>query len=452
MNMQKPPTWELTEAVHTTAIAPLHMRIVPATSSVIPHSGTFGPHNPQHIVIANSDKIETTKKSIEQAHQTRAHQLPQTIEHELATTRLEFSNQPLSPVDAIIRELGVRNTLLHRKTTDLHQKTNLANQFYGGDPLGRNLVEFYQKATTMEQRVMPSGIAMNTWAASYAAAYEARLLAQSIQILNQQHVQVLNWLAAVQANDQTQAAAAEAQRVAAESTRIVAEQQRLKAIADAARREQEQVWLREQARLAALAETEQLAIEQARKAADKARAAQLKEQAQAQENARIATLITALAEAQANAQAAAEHFAAEQARLQDEMEQRIEQIQKQLETERQSQEIRWKVIDTATAVAQRQAQLATLKIQEQKEKQAQEHHRQQALLEVQTETEQQQNEDPAPTPEVHHVYPASGAIAASGPAFSFASTIIRLTPVTSFAIVTALRSGVTAVTAAVAHC
>jgi hypothetical protein len=134
------------------------------------------------------------------------------------------------------------------------------------------------------------------------------------------------------------------------------------------------------------------------------------------------------------------------------MEQRIEQIQKQLETERQSQEIRWKVIDTATAVAQRQAQLATLKIQEQKEKQAQEHHRQQALLEVQTETEQQQNEDPAPTPEVHHVYPASGAIAASGPAFSFASTIIRLTPVTSFAIVTALRSGVTAVTAAVAHC
>jgi hypothetical protein len=145
------------------------------------------------------------------------------------------------------------------------------------------LVEFYQKATTMEQRVMPSGIAMNTWAASYAAAHEARLLAQSIQILNQQHVQVLNWLAAVQANDQTQAAAAEAQRVAAESTRIVAEQQRLKAIADAARREQEQVWLREQARLAALAETEQLAIEQARKAADKARAAQLKEQAQAQE-------------------------------------------------------------------------------------------------------------------------------------------------------------------------
>jgi uncharacterized membrane protein YqiK len=65
-----------------------------------------------------------------------------------------------------------------------------------------------------------------------------------------------------------------------------------------------------------------------------------------QENARIATLITALAEAQANAQAAAEHFAAEQARLQDEMEQRIEQIQKQLETERQSLEIRWKVTDT----------------------------------------------------------------------------------------------------------
>lgn len=465
--MQKPPTWELTEAVYTTAIAPLHVPIVPATSSTIPHSGMFGPHNfgPHHIVIANSHTIDVTKKSLEQEYQTRISQLPQTIEQELAATRLEGSTHPLAPADAIIRELGVRNTLLSRKTADFHQKTALANQFYGGDPLNRSLIEFYQKASTMGQRVMPGGIAMQAWTASYRAAHEAWLLAQSIQILNQQQVQVLNRLAAVQANDQAQAAAAEAQRVAAERARIAAEQQRLKEIADAARREQEQVRRREQNRLAALAETERLAVEQARMAADKAHLeAQLKAladfqaQNQAQEKARIATLKTALAEAEANAEAAALHFAAEQARLQAEMEQRIEQIQKQLQTERQSLETRRKVIDTATAVAQRQAQLTNLKIQQQKEKQAQERERQQARLAAEADTQRQleqarllaqwreETEDRWQSPTFANV----GSMAAFGPAFTGTLGTVGVSPATSLALRTALRAAVSAAIAALA--
>jgi hypothetical protein len=445
MNMQKPPTWELTEAVYTTAIAPLHVPIVPATSSTIPHSGMFGPHNfgPHHIVIANSHTIDATKKSLAQEYQTRINQLPQTIEQELAATRLEGSTHPLPPADAIIRELGVRNTLLSRKTADFHQKTALANQFYGGDPLNRSLIEFYQKASTMGQRVMPGGIAMQAWTASYRAAHEAWLLAQSIQILNQQQVQVLNRLAAVQANDQAQAAAAEAQRVAAERARIAAEQQRLKEIADAARREQEQV---------------RMAAEKAHLEAQLKALADFQAQNQAQEKARIATLKTALAEAEANAEAAAQHFAAEQARLQAEMEQRIEQIQKQLQTERQSLETRRKVIDTATAVAQRQAQLANLKIQQQKEKQAQERERQQALLAAEAETQRQleqarlltqwreETEARWQSPSFANV----GSMAAFGPTFTGTLGTFGVSPATSLALRTALRAAVAAAIAALA--
>jgi hypothetical protein len=283
----------------------------------------------------------------------------------------------------------------------------------------------------MGQRVMPGGIAMQAWTASYRAAHEAWLLAQSIQILNQQQVQVLNRLAAVQANDQAQAAAAKAQRVAAERAWIAAEQQRLKEIADAARLE---------AQLKALADL------------------QAQTQAQAQEKARIDTLKTELAEAEANAEAAAQHFAAEQARLQSDMEQRIEQIQKQLHTERQSLEARRKVIDTATAMAQRQAQLANLKIQQQKEKQAQEHERQQARLAAEAETQRQleqarllaqwreETEAQWQSPTFANV----GSMAVFGPTFTGTLGTVGVSPATSLALRTALRAAVSAAIAALA--
>ncbi|WP_426236949.1 S-type pyocin domain-containing protein [Pseudomonas sp. TWP3-2] len=144
-------------------------------------------------------------------------------------------------------------------------------------------------------------------------------------MLNQQQINVQNWLSAVLANDQAQAAAAaqEAQRLAAERARIAAEQQRQRELAEAIRREQEQVRAREQARLAALAEKQHRDAEQARLAAEVAR---INAEAEVQERARITALKIALAEAQAIAETAARELAAEQARLQADMEQRIEAI------------------------------------------------------------------------------------------------------------------------------
>jgi len=166
------------------------------------------------------------------------------------------------------------------------------------------------------------------WSESFRAAHEARLLGQTLALLNQQQADVLNWLATVQAQDQAQAAAAEAQRLAAEHARIAAEQQRQREIAEAARQEQEQIRAREQARLATLAKKQDLDAYLAKYSAQLARIlAEMR--AEAQEQARIAALKSALAEAQAKAEAAAQAFAAEQARLQAQMEQRVEANQQE---------------------------------------------------------------------------------------------------------------------------
>ncbi|WP_231669684.1 S-type pyocin domain-containing protein [Pseudomonas lini] len=100
----------------------------------------------------------------------------------------------------------------------------------------------------------------------------------AIQLLNQQQVNVLNWLAVVQAEDQARIAAEqEARRIAAELARI---------------NEQAETLAREQARLAVLAEAQRLATEQALIVAEAAARQVAAEQAQ----------LAALAEAQRQAE------------------------------------------------------------------------------------------------------------------------------------------------------
>ncbi|WP_322845944.1 S-type pyocin domain-containing protein [Pseudomonas sp. B33.4] len=324
--MQKPPPFVLTEAVHTTATAPPNTPLIRGTSPNLSQSGTFAiPNNVQ----VNSREFTAHSLRTAREFQTRTEQLPQSIEQDLAATRLEGATHPLPPAQAILRELGVRHTLIQRKTAEFHQKIAQANQFFGDDPLNKDFHAYFRKAQSIDRTVNARGIAMQTWAASYRAAHEAKLLAQSIQMLNQQQVNVQNWLAAVQTNDQAQAqAAAEARRVAAEHARIALEQQRQREIAEAARQEQEQIRAREQARLATLAKKQDMDAYLAKYSAQLARIlAEMR--AEAREQARIAALKSALAEAQAKAEAAAQAFAAEQARLQAQMEQRVEANQQE---------------------------------------------------------------------------------------------------------------------------
>ncbi|WNZ85282.1 S-type pyocin domain-containing protein [Pseudomonas sp. P108] len=435
--MQKPPTWELTEAVHTTAVAPIHIPVASGTSTTIPNSGMFGPHNfgPHNLVIINSKTIDATKAALAQEYQSRTQQLSQTLEHELAATRLEGTTHPLPPAESIIRELGVRATLLQRKTAEFHQKTALANQFYGSDPRSKNLIEFYQKAVTLQNPVMPGGVAIQAWTTSFRAAYDSQLLAQSIAILNQQQVNVQNWLATVQGNDRAQAAAAEAQRLAAERARIAVEQQRQRELAEAARVEQ--------ARLAALAETQRLAKERARieaesrrEAAEKARLSDQHHQQALIEATRRKNeeeMIRTPEQAQLVELANKQKLAALLAGYSETLTRLI------AEARAQSQE-RTRIAATNSVVGDTdsKAEATTQKLATE-----------QAPLQTKPEQpiEKVQQQERGAT-KVQHVYPASGVLATNSPVVSFASTATSLSPATSSAILTSLRAGLLTVQAA----
>ena len=311
--MQRPPAYELTEAVWTTAPAPTDINPVTPAIDHNRYNGPFGtPLNPAryHQVLQNF----TAPLQIE--YQAKTAQIPLTIETDLAATRLEESMHALPPAAAIARELGVRNTVIQRKAAEQHRQTALSHGFYGSDPTDKTVYQFLSRAQILDKVLSPNGPGMNLWKQSYRAAMEARLLTQTLAVLHQQQVNVHNWLAAVQANDQVQAEAAEAARRAAEQARVDAEQQRQKDLAETARRqrEQEEIRAREQARLEALAQKQRLDAEQARLAAETARI-----DAQAQEEARIAAFEIARAKAEA----------AEQARVQTEMEKHLEAQQAQ---------------------------------------------------------------------------------------------------------------------------
>ncbi|NYH08008.1 S-type pyocin domain-containing protein [Pseudomonas moraviensis] len=267
--MQRPPPFELTEPVWTTAEAPPHFNPGISTVDHNRYNGPFGtPRSPARY----QQVLQNFITPLTQEYQAKAAQIPQAIEVDLAATRLEESTQPLPPAAAISRELGVRNRLIQRKNAQLQQQAQLSHGFYGSDPTDKTVYQFLSRAYAVDKVLSPNGPGMNLWKQSYRAAMEVRLLTQTLATLHQQHVNVHNWLAAVQANDAAQAQAAETARRAAELARIAAEQQRLKDSTETARRQQEQqeVQAREQARLAALAEAQRKAAEQARIAAEAA--------------------------------------------------------------------------------------------------------------------------------------------------------------------------------------
>ncbi|WP_262415121.1 S-type pyocin domain-containing protein [Pseudomonas fluorescens] len=402
---------ELTEPVHTTAVAPPGYNPLPATTFDVSSSGAF--QRPPAFA-GNVHIVKGTAQVLDQEFQARASQLAQTLEHELAAARLEVSTHPLPPAEAIIRELGVRNTLMARKTAEFHRQTALGNTFYGSDPLNRPLNDFTARARMMERPLKPDGIAFQTWSFSYRAAHEARLLSQSLQLLNQQQVNVLNWLATVQANDQARIAAeqqaqraaaelarineqarlealAQAARVVAERERVAAEQHRQQALAEAARqqKEQEEIQAREEARLAALAEAQRLAAEQAQIAAD----------------------------------AAAQQIAAEQARL-----------QAQADAQRRNEE-RWLL---AEKTRQEKQQKALRKAQKKRRKKARKIAREQARR-------QAENALSGQSP----VFANAGSMAAIGPTFTGPLGVFGNNPATTLALRTSLRTAVSLALAAI---
>jgi hypothetical protein len=306
MNMRKPigppprPGYlEIDTYIDIKGVAPDHINLPPRGSSHL-KNGPFGIGMAESF-IQNRAAIVNTINALEQDYQVRSSQLSQTIETDLAVVRSEGPNDPVTPSQSLIRELQALNTLNQRKSAEYHTKTATANAFYGKDPFNWTIHEYMLKATKMEQWPGPNGIAMRALNQSLSAANDARLLSQTIDLLGQRNLNLIQTINTLQAAEQAQLAAEqEAQRVAAEQARIQAEvnalaqaqeQARLAAIAEAE-------WLAaEQARLAAVAETERLAAEQARLAAV-AEAERLAAEAAAQQIAAERAHLEALAELQ----------------------------------------------------------------------------------------------------------------------------------------------------------
>ena len=395
-NQSRPGTFYLDTPVEIKGIAPDHMIPAPRTSKV-PIDGPFG--HGHSAFNQNLLTIQRTTKALEQEYQIRSSHLPQTIETELAATRLEGSTDPLPPVQSIIRELDVRNKLTSRKAAELHSKTAIAHSFYGGDPFNRNINEFMKKATTLEKRPVPNGIAMQALFQSLRAAHDARLLSQGVELLSQQHVNVQNFLSAVQANEEAQRVAAELARANEEAVARAHEQARLAALENARRVAAEQA--QEQARLAAL--------ENARRVAE----------AQAREQARLAALESArqlaVEQARIAAEAAARQVAAEQALLEAQAE-----VKRQEEKAREEQE-------------EKERKEAEAK------KHAQELERFRAMVAMFKAWEAAKTSRP---------FPISGQSAAAGPVFTLAAGRLAIGVATTQAVRSALHTAVAAVTTA----
>lgn len=289
-NTSKPGFLEIDEPVHTVGIAPDHI-IVPPHGRNDLTGGPFG-YGSGGTYNQNRETINRTTRALEQELQVRSSQLPNTIETELAAVRSEGPIDPVSPLQSIVRELGVLHTLWQRKSAEYHSQTATANAFYGGDPFNRHINKFMIQATKMEKWPGPNGIAMQALNQSLRAAVESRLLLQTLQSLNQRAANLEQSLSVLQAAEQARLAAEQ------ESQRVAAEQARIKAEAEARAQAQEQ------ARLAALAEAERFAAEQARIAAE----------------------------------AAAQYIAAERARLEAEAEVQRQAEQLRLENQRQAEE------------------------------------------------------------------------------------------------------------------
>lgn len=209
------------------------------------------------------DNIKAIETAVKNEYAAKSQDLPRSTEIDLANVRAQYPAPTVSPAQAYQHELNVRNVLIQQRTTQLHSTTVLANSFYGHTPINLTIGDYFARAQALDRAVTPYGPAYSKWVASYKAAYSAQLLAEQVQLLNNQQIHIQNLLADALLQEQRAAEQArlaaeqEAQRVAAEQARIEAqaEQDRLQAEAEAQRQAEEEAKLKAMASLNEVAGT-----------------------------------------------------------------------------------------------------------------------------------------------------------------------------------------------------
>lgn len=225
---------------------------------------------------------------MENSYKEFSNNLAHTLEVELAQVRAAGDTSVLPPLQAFVRELGVRDGLIARKAIALPSAKSTASQRFGQTQVDTFLTR--GRLPQINRRAGAGGVSVRE---AYAALFNAKLLADGIALLNTQSVAVKGIIATLQAQEASRVAQEQA-RLAAEHARQVAQEQ-ARIAQEQARRVAEEL-----ARIAAENEVRRLAEERARIAAE----AHAKEMAEALARLEAENLARQRAEEQARIEAA----------------------------------------------------------------------------------------------------------------------------------------------------
>lgn len=125
---------------------------------------------------------ESRDLEMKTAFNQRIKGLPQAIEAELASVRLQNDMSPLPPVASITREVNIRKKLIEVKTAESIEQDKIANSFFGSDPLAKTLDDWAQLYNSGRDGIT----ILKGWTASVSAAYTAKLIREGISILKAQ--------------------------------------------------------------------------------------------------------------------------------------------------------------------------------------------------------------------------------------------------------------------------
>lgn len=193
---------------------------------------------------------------------------------ELAKTRAAVAAVVPPGTDALDIESRTLKLQLFKARTDHQEHIEIANLYYGHDPLTHKAQDSSHKGFELigrrgGQRAYRNAIAK--WNVSYAAAYEAKFLAEQIKLMDARLASLNHTIAETNARAAAAAQArtqAEAKRVAEERARLATEVQRLAAAEKAAAQ------AKARARARAKAKAKRVAAQKARIAAEAQRIAQ----------------------------------------------------------------------------------------------------------------------------------------------------------------------------------
>ncbi|UZE87386.1 S-type pyocin domain-containing protein [Pseudomonas viciae] len=218
------------------------------------------------------DWLDESNESVEECFKENIKNITYITDAELVKTRATVRAAIPTTASDFDIELRTLNLQLSKARADHQQQIKTANLYYGHDPLTHKARDPAHKGFELVgrrggQRGYYNAIAK--WNISYAAAYQAKFLAEQIKLLETRLAIQNKTIAEAKAKSAAAAQAkaqAEAKRAAEERARLAAEAKRL--AEEQARLAAEAQRLAAAAKAAAQAEAKRLAAEEARKATE----------------------------------------------------------------------------------------------------------------------------------------------------------------------------------------